>query len=162
LEQLRSVSRFGLSQVVVIFRDDMDIYFVRQLINERLTMVELPSGIQRPRLGPVATGLGVVFHYVVAYKGYDLSKLTEQERMQKLTELRTLHDWVIKPQLRGVKGVAEVNSWGGLEKQYQIRIDPDQLIKYGLTFADVSEAVEKNNKNVGGGYIKKNTEAPLV
>jgi cobalt-zinc-cadmium resistance protein CzcA len=162
LEELRSVSKFGISQVVVIFRDGMDIYFVRQLINERLTTVELPPGIQRPRLGPVATGLGEVFHYVVAYKGYDMSKLPEQERMQKLTELRTLHDWVIKPQLRGVKGVAEVNSWGGLEKQYQIRIDPDRLIKYGLTFSDVSEAVEKNNKNVGGGYIKKNTEAPLV
>src|SRR4029078_13653062 len=125
LEQLRSVSKFGLSQVVVTFRDGTDIYFSRQLINERLTTLELPGGIQRPRMGPVATGLGEVFHYVVTGQGNDL------------TELRTIHDWVIRPKMRSVKGVAEINSWGGYEKQYQVRIDPNLLIKFGLTFDEV-------------------------
>ena len=162
LTQLRSVSKFGLSQVVVIFEDDMDIYFVRQLINERLSSAKLPPGIDRPQLGPVSTGLGEVYHYVLTYKGYDMSKLPEKVRAEKLTELRTLHDWVIKPQLRGVSGVAEVNSWGGYEKHYQIRLDPDLLVKYELTFANVLEAAEKNNRNVGGGYIRKNTEDPLI
>jgi cobalt-zinc-cadmium resistance protein CzcA len=162
LKELRSVSKFGLSQVVVIFEDGVDIYFARQLLTERLNSVELPPGIERPRLGPVATGLGEVFHYVVTYEGYDFTRLPEQERVKKLTELRTIHDWVIKPQLRTVRGVAEVNTWGGFEKQYDIRVDPDKLIKHGLTFADVAEAVEKNNRNVGGGYIVQNTQAPLI
>ncbi len=162
LEQLRSVSKFGLSQVVVTFADGTDIYFARQLINERLGTVELPAGIARPTLGPVATGLGEVFHYIVTSKGYDFSTLPEEERVRKLTELRTLHDWVIKPKLRTVRGTAEVNSWGGYEKQYQVRIDPDRLIKYGLTFDQVIEAVEKNNKNVGGGNIRQNSQMLLV
>src|SRR5919199_6266208 len=156
LQQVRSVSKFGLSQVVVTFKDGTDIYFARQVINERLGTVELPAGIERPRLGPVATGLGEVFHYVVTYRGYDFSTLPEEERVRKLTELRTVHDWVIKPKLRTVKGVAEVNSWGGYEKQYQVRIDPDKLIRHGLTFDQVAEAVEKNNQNVGGGSIRRN------
>ena len=114
LEMLRSVSKFGLSQVVVTFQDGTDIYFARQLINERLSTVEMPGGLERPKMGPVATGLGEVFHYVVTGQGNDI------------TEMRTIHDWVIKPKLRTVKGTAEVNSWGGFEKQYQIRIDPDK------------------------------------
>src|SRR5262249_5304230 len=117
LEKLRSVSKFGLSQVVVTFKDGTDIYFARQLINERIGRVELLSGVERPRLGPVATGLGEVFHYLVRNTGYDFSMLSEKERIAKLTELRTLHDWVVKPNLRTVKGTAEVNSWGGYEKQ---------------------------------------------
>src|SRR5205085_3919729 len=99
VQQLRSVSKFGLSQVVVTFDDGTDIYFARQLVNERLGTVELPPGIARPMLGPVATGLGEVFHYAVSSKGYDFSTLPENERVKKLTELRTLHDWVIKPKL---------------------------------------------------------------
>jgi cobalt-zinc-cadmium resistance protein CzcA len=162
LDQLRSVSKFGLSQVVITFEDGTDIYFARQLINERLGTVELPPGIARPTLGPVATGLGEVFHYVLRSKGYDFSTLPEDEKVKKLTELRTLHDWVIKPKLRTVKGVAEVNSWGGYEKQYQVRIDPDLLIKHGLTFDQVAEAVGKNNHNVGGGSIKQNSQMLLV
>jgi cobalt-zinc-cadmium resistance protein CzcA len=162
LEGVRSVSKFGLSQVVATFDDGTDIYFARQLINERLGSVELPHGIGRPTLGPVATGLGEVFHYVLTAKGYDFSTLPEDERVKKLTELRTLHDWVIKPKLRAVPGVAEVNSWGGYEKQYQVRIVPDRLIEFGLTFDQVVEAIEKNNRNVGGGSIRKNTEMLLV
>jgi len=97
LQQLRSVSKFGLSQVVVTFDDGTDIYFARQLINERLGTVELPPGIGRPTLGPVATGLGEVFHYVLTSKGYDFSTLPEEERIRKLTELRTIHDWQSNP-----------------------------------------------------------------
>ncbi|MGD0898704.1 MAG: CusA/CzcA family heavy metal efflux RND transporter [Thermoguttaceae bacterium] len=153
LENVRSISKFGLSQVVVTFHDGTDIYFARQLVNERLGIVELPEGIQRPQMGPVSTGLGEVFHYVLTYEGYDFSKLPTAERVKKLTELRTIHDWVVKPQLRSIPGVAEVNSWGGYEKQYQIRIDPGRLVKYGLTFDQVTEAVKDNNRNVGGGNI---------
>ncbi len=153
LEKLRSISKFGLSQVVVTFQDGTDIYFARQLVNERLGTVELPEGIERPQMGPVSTGLGEVFHYVLTYEGYDFSKLPDEERVKKLTELRTIHDWVVKPQLRSIPGVAEVNSWGGYEKQYQVRIDPDRLVKHGLTFDQVMQAVEDNNRNVGGGSI---------
>jgi cobalt-zinc-cadmium resistance protein CzcA len=150
LQQLRSVSKFGLSQVVVTFEDGTDIYFARNLISQRLATAKLPAGLERPELGPVSTGLGEVFHYVVTGKGNDL------------TELRTVHDWVIKPNLRTVKGTAEVNSWGGYEKQYQVRLDPNKLIKHGLTFDQVVEAVEQNNKNVGGGNIRRGPQMLLV
>lgn len=162
LEKLRSISKFGLSQVVVTFNDGTDIYFARQLVNERLGTVELPDGIQRPQMGPVSTGLGEVFHYVLTYEGYDFSKTSERERVEKLTQLRTIHDWVVKPQLHSVPGVAEVNSWGGYEKQYQVRIDPDRLIKHGLTFEQVVEAVENNNRNVGGGNVTVGARMLLV
>ncbi len=162
LEKLRSISKFGLSQVVVIFNDATDIYFARQLVNERLTTVELPEGIERPQMGPVSTGLGEVFHYVLTYENYDLSKASDRDRTDKLTRLRTIHDWVVKPQLRSVPGVAEVNSWGGYEKQYQIRVDPDNLIKYGLTFDEIVEAVRENNRNVGGGNISVGAKMLLI
>jgi cobalt-zinc-cadmium resistance protein CzcA len=150
LEQLRSVSKFGLSQVVVTFVDGTEIYFARQLITERLARVELSPGISRPRMGPVATGLGEVFHYVVTGQG------TEP------TDLRTVHDWIIRPPMRTVRGTAEINSWGGYEKQYQVRIDPDRIIKHGLTFSEVVAAVEKNNFNVGGGNISQEGGTLLV
>jgi cobalt-zinc-cadmium resistance protein CzcA len=162
LEQLRSISKFGLSQVVVVFEDATDIYFARQLINERLTTVELPTGIERPKMGPVSTGLGEVFHYIVRLKDVDISSLPRERQIEKLTELRTTHDWVIKPQMRTVSGTAEVNSWGGYEKQFQVRIDPDRVIKHGLTFDEVVTAVKANNRNVGGGNITQNTEMLLV
>ncbi|HEY1861344.1 MAG TPA: efflux RND transporter permease subunit, partial [Gemmataceae bacterium] len=151
LQQMRSVSKFGLSQVVVTFDDGTDIYFARQLINERLGAVELPVGTERPQMGPVATGLGEVFHYVVTIGGNDL------------TELRTIHDWNVKPKLRAVRGTAEINSWGGNEKQYQIRIDPDRLIRHGVSFDEVVQAVrEKSNFNVGGGTIRRGSQMLLV
>lgn len=150
LEQLRSISKFGLSQVVVIFEDGTDIYFARQLINERLATVEMPQGIERPKMGPVATGLGEVFHYIVTGQGTEI------------TDLRTIHDWVIKPPMRTVPGTAEINSWGGYEKQYQVRIHPDRLIRHGLTFEEVVEAVQRNNLNVGGGSISHETGMLLV
>ncbi len=150
LEQLRSISKFGLSQVVVLFEDGTDIYFARQMVNERLATVELPPGLERPKMGPVATGLGEVLHYVVSGAGTDP------------TELRTIHDWVIKPPLRTVPGTAEINSWGGYKKQYQVRIDPERLIKHGLTYGEVIEAVKKNNLNVGGGNISQKGNMLLV
>lgn len=162
LEKLRSVSKFGMSQVVVTFEDGTDIYFARQLIGERLATVELPEGIERPTMGPVSTGLGEVFHYVVRAEGVDIASLPPARRVEKLTELRTIHDWVIRPQMRTVAGSAEVNSWGGYEKQYQVRIDPNQVIKHGLTFDEVVTAVRENNRNVGGGNITRNAEMLLV
>lgn len=162
LESMRSVSKFGLSQVVVTFADGTDVYFARQLVAERLNTVELPALIERPKLGPVATGLGEVFHYVLTLKGWDVSTASEAEQVEKLTYLRTVHDWSIRPKLRTVPGVAEVNAWGGYEKQYQVRIDPDRLLKHGLTFAAVVEALGANNKNVGGGGITRNNQFLLV
>ncbi|MCI0376690.1 MAG: efflux RND transporter permease subunit, partial [Gemmataceae bacterium] len=150
LQHLRSVSKFGLSQVVVTFEDGTDIYFARQLVNERLSTAALPEEIERPKLGPVSTGLGEVFHYVVTGQGTDL------------TDLRTIHDWVIKPKLRTVRGVAEVNSWGGFEKQFQIRLDPNKLDRHQLTFDAVVEAVHKNNRNVGGGNVRYRNQMLLV
>ncbi len=150
LANVRSVSKFGLSQVVVTFEDGTDIYFARQLINERLGTVDLVEGVGRPKMGPVATGLGEVFHYVVTGKGNDV------------TELRTIQDWFIRPKMRMVKGTAEINSWGGYEKQYQVRIDPNLLIKHGLTFDEVVRAVQENNRNVGAGNVREGTRSVLV
>ena len=150
LEAMRSVSKFGFSQVVVTFKDGTDIYFARQLINERLATVELSEGIGRPKMGPVATGLGEVFHYVVTGAGNDV------------TELRTIHDWFVRPKMRTVRGAAEINSWGGYEKQYHVRIDPNLLIKFNLTFDQVVQAVRDNNRNVGAGNVREGTQAVLV
>lgn len=150
IEQVRSISKFGLSQVVLIFEDGTDIYFARQLVNERLTTVQLPMGMDRPKMGPVSSGLGEVFHYIVTGKGDDV------------TRLRTVHDWIIRPQMRRVKGVAEVNSWGGYERQYQVRIDPARLSKFGLTFDQVTIAIRDNNQNVGGGVIDRGSNMLLV
>jgi cobalt-zinc-cadmium resistance protein CzcA len=124
LEDVRSISKFGLSQVTVTFGDSVDIYFGRQLIQERLQGVEIPEGIARPRMGPVATGLGEIYHYLLQRP--TPRGMSEEEN---LTELRTIQDWVVKPQLRSVPGVAEVNSWGGLEKQFQVEVDPLRLVK---------------------------------
>ncbi len=147
---MRSISKFGLSQVVVTFKDGTEIYFARRLVSERLAAVQLPPGIARPELGPVATGLGEVFHYVVTSDTGDM------------TQARTVQDWIMKPALRAVPGVAEVNSWGGNEKQYQVRIESSHLVKHGLTFDQVVEAVEQNNLNAGGGNIATSGNMLLV
>lgn len=150
LEQVRSISMFGLSQVVVTFEDGTDIYFARNLISQRLAAVRMPQGIDPPEMGPIATGLGEVFHYVIS------------SPVRDLTELRTIHDWTIKPVMRQVRGNAEINSWGGFEKQYQVRVDPIRLIKYGLTFEQVVDAVTANNLNVGGGNINRNLSGEML
>ena len=162
LQNIRSVSKYGFSQVVVTFEDGTDIYFARQVVGERLATVELPQEVSRPKMGPVATGLGEVFHYVLTYPGIDFSKLPESERMRMLTDLRTTHDLVVKPQLRTVAGTAEINSWGGYEKQFQVRIDPAGLVSRGLTFTEVIDALQMNNRNVGGGNVDRMGEMLLV
>jgi cobalt-zinc-cadmium resistance protein CzcA len=162
LANIRSVSKYGFSQVVVTFDDGTDIYFARQVVGERLATVELPQGVSRPKMGPVATGLGEVFHYVLTYPGIDFSKLPAEERVRMLTELRTTHDWVVKPQLRTVAGTAEINSWGGYEKQFQVQIDPAGLVSRGLTFDEVINALQLNNRNVGGGNVDRMGEMLLV
>ncbi|HKQ48798.1 MAG TPA: CusA/CzcA family heavy metal efflux RND transporter [Phycisphaerae bacterium] len=153
LVEMRSISKFGLSQITATFEDGTDIYFARQRINEQLGSAKLPAGIDPPEMGPVATGLGEVFHYIVVGKG---------ESPASLTELTTIHDWTIRPQLLSVRGVAEVNTWGGQRKQFQTLIDPVRLIKYSLTVDDVVEALRRNNTAVGGGYIVRSGEASLV
>lgn len=152
LAEVRSVSKFGFSQVVAIFEDGTDIYFARQQINERLGDVKLPERINRPAMGPVATGLGEVYHYL----------LTSANPEFDLSDLRTLQDWVIRPRLRRVSGVAEINAWGGLEKQFEAQVDPVKLAKHGLTLDDVMRALRQNNQNVGGGYVVRAGEASLV
>jgi len=150
LEEVRSISKFGLSQVTVTFEDNTDIYFARQLVMERLQTVHLSEGIPPPEMGPVATGLGEIYHYIVTSDNHSLQELT------------TLHNWVIKPRLRSVPGVAEVNTWGGKRRQYHVLVDPDRLIKYRFTFDDVFRALETNNLNVGGGYVVQAGELHLV
>ncbi len=153
LSGVRSVSKFGLSQVTVTFEDGTDIYFARQLINERLGGIQLPEGIERPEMGPVATGLGEVFHYLVVGKG---------DSPASLTELTTAQDWIIAPQLRQVPGVAEVNTWGGLVKQFEVVVEPTQLIKFSLTLDEIAAALEKNNASVGGGQVTRGGESMMV
>jgi cobalt-zinc-cadmium resistance protein CzcA len=162
LEGLRSASMFGLSVVIVTFRDGTDIYFARQLINERLTTVSVPGGVERPEMGPVSTGLGEVFHYLLVPKASVGGAGTAGAGGMSLTDVKTLQEWTLKPALRSVPGVAEVNAWGGLNKQYQIRVDPVLLRKYGLSFDEVVASVPRNNFNVGGGSIDRSGDAVLV
>lgn len=150
LKEVRSTSRFGMSQVTVIFEDGTNIYLSRQVVMERVQGIALPAGIEKPQLGPVATGLGEVFHYLLTAKD------------KSLAELRTLHDWVVKPQMRSVGGVAEVNTWGGDVRRFEIVVDPENLAKRGLTMDRLIEAVERNNANVGGGTIDQAGESSLV
>ena len=160
VESTRSVSRYALSQVTVVFEKGTDIYFARNLINERLQQAksEMPSGIG-PVMGPVATGLGEIFHYAVHAKP---GALQENGEPYDATALRTLQDWVIRPQLRLVPGVTEVNTIGGFEKQFHITPEPSRLLAYQLSFDDLVAALEKNNANIGAGYIEKNGEQYLI
>jgi cobalt-zinc-cadmium resistance protein CzcA len=150
LHEVRSVSKFGFSHVIVTFADDTDVYLARQVVAERLSAVELPSGIERPQLGPVASGLGEVFHYLVTGSGPSLAKVREAQ------------DWIIKPQLRSVPGVAEVNSWGGDERQLQVVVDPLELRRFDLSLGELAEALEANNTNVGGGTLDRAGESSLI
>jgi cobalt-zinc-cadmium resistance protein CzcA len=152
LTNVRSISKFGLSQVVATFDDNTNIYDARQFILERLISVDLPESIDRPQLGPISTGLGEVFHYIIRSSNPD----------RTLDELRTIHDWIIKPALRKVPGVAEVNSWGGFERQYQVIVSPESLVKYNLTLSRVFETLAQNNHNVGGGRIVSAGQSLLV
>jgi len=160
VESTRSLSRYALSQVTVVFEKGTDIYFARNLINERLQQAksDMPSGIE-PVMGPVATGLGEIFHYAVHA---DNDARQNNGEKYDATALRTLQDWVIRPQLRLVPGVTEINTIGGFEKEFHITPDPTRLLAFELTFDDLVDAVEKNNANVGAGYIEKNGEQYLI
>ncbi|EYF04526.1 efflux RND transporter permease subunit [Chondromyces apiculatus] len=162
LTEVRSLSRFGLSQVTLLFEDGTDVYLARQVVAERLGTVALPGGIGRPELGPVATGLGEVFHYTVEAEGREEGGGSGAHGGKSLAELRTVQDWIIKPQLRSVRGVAEVNAWGGDERQVQVVVDPVALHARELTLAALIEALERNNANVGGGTLEQGGEASLI
>jgi len=150
--QVRSLSKTGLSQITVVFKDDVDIYFARQLVQQRLLEVRdrIPDGLGEPEMGPVSTALGQVFMY----------RLVAGDK--SLMELRTINDWFVKPQLRTVPGVADVLSFGGEVLQYQVNVDPRRLVKYGLTLADLDRAIQGNNTNAGGWYIEKDDEQSVV
>ncbi|MBK6584937.1 MAG: CusA/CzcA family heavy metal efflux RND transporter [Gammaproteobacteria bacterium] len=160
LEYTRSLSRYGLSQVTVVFDEGTDIFHARNLINERLQQAksQLPGGLE-PMMGPIATGLGEIYLYTVHA---DESARQPNGKPYDATALRTLQDWVIRPQLRQVRGVTEVNTIGGYEKQFHVTPDPSRLLAFSLTFEDVVNALEKNNANVGAGYIEKNGEQYLI
>ena len=160
LDYTRSLSRYGLSQVTVVFEEDTDIYFARQLINERLQQIKdaLPEGLN-PEMGPIATGLGEIFMYIVEVD----PKIKKKDGSAYTTmDLLTLQEWVILPQLRNIKGVIEVNSIGGYEKQFHVLPYPDRLLSYDLTIHNVINALERNNENVGAGYIERNGEQYLI
>jgi cobalt-zinc-cadmium resistance protein CzcA len=160
LQYTRSVSRYGLSQVTAVFRDGTDIYFARQLVNERLQIArgQLPAGVN-PEMGPIATGLGEIFMYTVEAKP---GARRADGQLYTPEDLRTLQDWVIRPQLRNTPGVTEVNTIGGFERQYHVTPLPERLSAYGLAMADVIGALERNNGNVGAGYVERFGEQYLV
>lgn len=160
LDYTRSLSRYGLSQVTVVFEDGTDIYFARQQVAERLQQArsQLPDGLE-PELGPVATGLGEIFMYTVEA---DSGALREDGKPWTPTDLRTLQDWVVRPQLRNVRGVTEINTIGGFARQIHITPDPAKLVAYGFTLQDVLAAIAANNQNIGAGYIERNGQQYLV
>lgn len=160
LEYTRSLSRYGLSQVTVVFQDGTDIYFARQLVNERIQQVkdQLPAGVE-VAMGPISTGLGEIFMYTVEAK--DGAKGPHGKDFSP-SDLRTIQDWIIKPQLRNVPGVIEVNTIGGYERQFHVLPDPGKLMAYRLGFRDLMTALAANNANVGAGYIERNGEQYLV
>lgn len=151
VQQVRSISKFGLSVVTVVFDDNADMYFIRQLVNERLQSAKsrIPDGLS-PELGPITTGMGEVYQYIIDGYGYSPS------------ELKNLHEWDIKYQLRTVRGVNEINTWGGLTQEYQVTVYPERLVQYGLTIQDVFTALEKNNDNFSGGIIEHGSEQYVV
>ena len=160
LQQTRSLSRSGLSQVTVIFKDGTDLFFARQLVNERLQVAreQLPTGIETA-MGPISTGLGEIFLWTVEAED---GALKDDGTPYTPTDLRVIQDWIIKPQLRNVPGVAEINTIGGFAKEYQIAPDPKRLAAYNLTLTDLVTALERNNANVGAGYIERSGEQLLI
>ncbi|MEI2750755.1 MAG: CusA/CzcA family heavy metal efflux RND transporter [Ferruginibacter sp.] len=157
LEEMRSISRFGLSVITVVFHDDIDIYFARQLINEKLKEAEekIPKGLGTPELAPVSTGLGEIYQYIIhPAKG--------SENKYSAMDLRTMQDWIVARQLYGTPGVAEVNSFGGLLKQYEVAVNPYRLKAMNTTIAEIFAALEKNNENTGGAYIDKKPNAYFI
>ena len=173
LEAVRSLSKYGLAQVTAIFEDGTDTYFARQLVAERLAAVDLPEGLPRPEMGPASTGLGEVFHYLVipdagtaggtaGSAAGSAEGSAEAPAAADPSAPRTVQDWSVKPRLSQVRGTAEVNSWGGFKKEYQVLLDPLRLQRYGLTFSEALEAVAAGNAGVGGGHILRSGDMVLV
>ncbi|PXX42046.1 efflux RND transporter permease subunit [Undibacterium pigrum] len=160
LQQTRSLSRYGLSQVTIIFKDGTDIYFARQLVNERIQEAKgkLPAGIE-PGMGPISTGLGEIVMWTVESKE---GALKADGQPYSATDLREIQDWIVKPQLRNVAGVTEINTIGGYAKEFLVAPSPEKLVSHGLSWQDVVTALEKNNGNVGAGYIERRGEQYLV
>ncbi|MCB0273566.1 MAG: efflux RND transporter permease subunit [Calditrichaeota bacterium] len=152
VREVRSVSHFGLSAVTVEFDENTDIYFARQMVSQRLQGVAeaLPEGVSIPQLGPISTALGEIYQYVVHGEGYSL------------TELRTIQDWLIAPQLKTVKGVTEINSFGGFVKQYEVVVNPGKLRQLGISLAEISEQISRNNSVSGGNYLEHNREQYII
>ncbi len=157
IEEIRSISRFGLSVITVVFKEDIDIYFARQLIAERLSEAidNIPAGIGRPELAPVSTGLGEVYQYIIHPK-------SGSEHKYDAKDLRTMQDWIVARQLYGTPGIAEVNSFGGELKQYEVAVNPDRLRAMGVSIPDIFTALQKNNQNTGGAYIDKKPNAYFI
>lgn len=150
VEEIRSVSRFGLSLVTVVFKEDVPVLDARQLINEQIQTVsgEIPAELGTPELMPITTGLGEIYQYVLKVApGY--------EKKYDAMELRTIQDWIVKRQLSGIPGIVEINSFGGYLKQYEVAVDPDALYSLNITIGDVFSALSRNNQNTGGSYIEK-------
>ena len=154
IKKIRSVSNFGLSVVNIYFEDKMDLYFARQLVNERLQEAreQIPDGFGDPVLGPISTGMGLILFYYIE----------DTTGTYSLEDLRTIQDWTIKLQLQNVPGVTEVLGIGGYEKQFQVNINPNSLIKYNVTIDDVIRTIESNNLNVGAQFLEKNDEEYIV
>ncbi|AUC84327.1 CusA/CzcA family heavy metal efflux RND transporter [Polaribacter sp. ALD11] len=157
VQEIRSVSRFGLSVVTIVFNDDMGTYLPRQLVAEKLNEVqgEIPSGFGEPSMGPISSGLGEIYQYT-------LEVAPAFKDTYSITDLRTMQDWIVQRQMAMVKGVVEVNAIGGKIKQYEVAVDPDELKAIGVTITDVFEALEANNQNTGGAYIEKNHQANFI
>jgi len=157
VKEIRSISRFGLSLVTVVFDDDMGTYLPRQLVSEKLTEVreQIPEGLGSPSMGPISTGLGEVYQYTLKVE-------PEFKDTYSLSDLRTMQDWIVQRQMAMVPGVVEINAVGGKIKQYEVAVDPNELKAIGLTITDVFEALEANNKNTGGAYIEKNHQANFI
>jgi cobalt-zinc-cadmium resistance protein CzcA len=155
--EIRSISKFGLSVVTVVFEDRIGTYLPRQLIAEKLVTVseEIPEGFGKPELGPITTGLGEIYQYILDTKpGYD--------SVYSAMDLRTIQDWIVKRQLSGIPGVVEVNTWGGFLKQYEVQVTPAKLRAMNVSIVEVFDALKSNNENVGGGYIEKGTQSFFV
>lgn len=155
--EIRSVSRFGLSVVTIVFKDDMGTYLPRQLVSEKLNAVkdEIPSGFGQPAMGPISTGLGEIYQYTLEVED-------EYKDQYSPTELRTIQDWIVRRQMAMVPGVVEVNGVGGKIKQFEVAVDPDELRAMGITISDVFNALENNNQNTGGAYIEKDHQANFI
>ena len=157
VEEIRSVSRFGLSLVTIVFNDDIGTYLPRQLVAEKLTEVKeaIPTGFGTPFVGPISTGLGEIYQYSLEVDDAFVDRYTS-------ADLRTMQDWIIRRQMAMVPGVVEVNAFGGDVKQYEVAVDPSKLKAHNVTMADIFEALESNNQNTGGAYIEKDHQANYI